>query len=943
MIIRRSAPLCMLGILLASACAPSQQAWFGGQPPLGAQDERRHLFKPYSAVELDYLGANYCENLLDKRLNITSYTHQGFDSNKLDAWHLQFPDDTSRLAEAFVLEDAYSGIARLGTVRRFELGMLGAHIPGTQGYHFFRHRSGGKSFLTFDHPSGDGRVLLSTWGDDIQGLVTVGFRAQFPTGSAGIPAGWVDQKDFSHKDTPESAGNPALARSPEFWNESPYIFTRDFTRPDQSVKFTGRYGLSDEDLPLEYGYASATADKLAITLGEPDKHIPLLWEAKAPGIVDFGDRKTQWRSDKDGDQVIKAPACHYLVLRKNTTWACPGYGSCLLVMWDGQPEAIEAVADNGYGQLRFVFSNNGSGAKGRVWLYPFQWINEDDMEYVFRNAEHFLACGRLMHNGFPSQQMVNAIPSGLAAAAVLLTKYNDPLARTAQIEAVNAVDAMLEPEHKGRHFIRLFLEVKAAAWMVQLGKAMNDPAMVDKYTPWVKLTMDRLLSKGGDYNGRAWGDGWSHFNNMKTVWLAYEATGIEAYREAYERAMEVYTIDAKGVYRNGEALKAPGGFEVYAGALPMAVWGHWGLKDRVDQLINLNVPNGWHNPQVPVCDLWNDAGAGPWSQDDAQPDMLGFMLRGYNIPKSPKRLLPTGAFATFDESGAFEATWAPIIDNPGFLPGPREIRELKEGEPPPAPEVKTVDLVLGAPASRRLSSESDQTPSEVITQSIDVTGAHGAALDLRVNSGSYLVEVSPDGNHWIPRLDTWCDKPTTRSVDLSFLVGAQDELVRTLQFAPPDDVVCMQSESGSTIVREHCRAVAPDGNVVYRLVFPNIDQCHLEFMVGNNYRIDLSKDGSEWSEVLSPAQIPPAKDDNQKNAAWLRLVDATKHVGPQGETYIRLRNAGNAEAYGNQPAFLRRIAVYATYKTPTLHVRVKNAPHARTTELAMDWARLRAW
>ena len=137
--------------------------------------------------------------------------------------------------------------------------------------------------------------------------------------------------------------------------------------------------------------------------------------------------------------------------------------------------------------------------------------------------------------------------------------------------------------------------------------------------------------------------------------------------------------------------------------------------------------------------------------------------------------------------------------------------------------------------------------------------------------------------------------------------------------------------------------MSPDGNVVYRLSLPQIDQCHLEFIVGNNYRIDLSKDGSDWTEVLSPTQIPPAKGTNQKNAAWMRLVDATKHVGPKGEIYVRLRNAGNDDAFGNQSAFLRRLAVYATYKTPALHVRVKNAPYARTTDLAMDWARLRTW
>ena len=33
------------------------------------------------------------------------------------------------------------------------------------------------------------------------------------------------------------------------------------------------------------------------------------------GIIDFGDRKTQWCSDKDGNQIMKAPASRYLVLR----------------------------------------------------------------------------------------------------------------------------------------------------------------------------------------------------------------------------------------------------------------------------------------------------------------------------------------------------------------------------------------------------------------------------------------------------------------------------------------------------------------------------------------------------------------------------------------------------------------------------------------------------
>jgi hypothetical protein len=912
--------------LLVLAAAGETAEWFGGEAPLGPQDARRHLFRPYSAVELNCLGANYCENMLDLRLNITSFTHQECDTNHLDAFHLQFPDDSARLVEALVWEDAYSGIVRLETVRRLMLGLMNAHIPGTQGYHFFRHRSGGKTYLIFDHPAGDGRVLLSTWGDDIQGAVTVGFRAQYGED-------WVEPKDFESTTTPENGGTPGVARSPEFWNESPYVLAREFTRHEQSVKFTGRYWLSDEDMPIEYGYEASGADRIAINIGEPGKHIPLLWDAESPGIIEFGDRKTRWESNTDGDQVLTAPECQYLVLWKEATWACPGYGSALLVMWEGQAEAVEVLAEQGYGQIRVVFSQKEGAAKGRVWLYPFHWINPNDREYIFRNAESFLNEGKLMHKGFPSQQMVNAIPSGLAAGAYLLTKYNAPLARTAQIEAENAADVYLNPEREGKRFLRLFFEVKTAAWMMRLGKLLNDQAMVEKYEAWVKLTMDRLLSEKAGYDGTAWGDGWTHFCTMRAVWLAFEATGNPAYREAYERAMTVYTIDEKGVYRYGKPLEAPGGFEVYAGALPMAVWGHWGLKDQVEQLINLRVPNGWHNPEIPVADLWNDAGAGPWSQDDAQPDMVGFMLRGYDLPTEPKRILPTGAFSMLDEQGGFTANFAPIVDNPFFLPGPREIRELKKGETLPVPEIKTVDLDL---------SGQEATPP-CITQRIDLTDAKGAALDIHMNRGSYQVEVSPDGERWFTRLDTWCDSPTIRSVDLSFLLGSSEELVKILDCAPPEDTPFLHGSEAGEILRTHCRSVSPEGELVYRIELPKIDRCHIEFLIGNNYRIDLSSDGVTWEEALSPGQIPPREGLSQKNAAWLRMVDAMRFAEAGDAVYVRLRNAGNTAAYGEMPAFLRRMTVYGTFKSSEVFLRVNEGPFTRDKGIVTERLSVRSW
>jgi hypothetical protein len=908
--------------------AAAGQQWYGGQPPLGPGDHRRHLFRPYTAVELNTLAGNYCENLLDKRLNITSYSHQGSDSNRWDAWNLQFPDDAARNLEGYVWEDRYSGMARLETVRRITKGLLAAHIPGTRAHHFFRHRSGGKTYLLFDD-SETGGLLYSTWGDTIEGYLGIGFSVF--DGEA-----WHETEAYDHHDLAEGMADPGTARSPRNWNRSPHRIEREYRRGTSVVRLAGEYGLSDEDLPVSVAFTAPSAEKLAVCIGRKGKHMPLLWDAKAPGILRYPDRQTSRRSDVDGDVTIENPGFNYVVLQKESTWACPGYSSALLILWEGRAEALEAMAENGYGEIRVVFAAGEAGTTattGRVMLYPFPWVSGEEMEHVFRNAESFLATGRLMQNGFPSQQLMNAIPAGLAAGATLLAKYRDPFAPTARVEAENAVDAVLDPFDKGWSFARSFFPVKAAAWMVELGKISNDADLVRKYTPRVRQTMEIMLSPESHYDGRGWPDGWTHFNCMKAAWLAYEATGIETYREVYERAMEVYTIDEKGIYRDGKALDAPGGFEVYAGALPMAVWGHWGLKDNVEKLINLQVPNGWHHPEIPVADLWNDAGAGPWSQDDANPDMLGFMLRGYELPTEPKVLLPTGAFPVMHEDGRVEATWRPVVDNPFFMSSSREVVVL-EGGATPGPVTETVYPI---------DVDRERIATEPLSWSFEVGEVRGAALDLSVSQGHYRVSVSPDGEHWIPRLDSWCDSPMRRSLDLSFLTGGTDELVRALTLYPADEGGWLVEEDHSAAGESGVRTVATDGHCIYRTGVPSMVQCHIEALVANDYRVDFSPDREHWHEALSPDQVTPAAGDDQTDAAWLRMADASNHIGPGGVVYVRLRNGGDEASYGGRPAFLARLTVYATYRTDTIHVRMEPAPFAAEPRFVLDSGRLRTW
>jgi hypothetical protein len=134
---------------------------------------------------------------------------------------------------------------------------------------------------------------------------------------------------------------------------------------------------------------------------------------------------------------------------------------------------------------------------------------------------------------------------------------------------------------------------------------------------------------------------------------------------------------------------------------------------------------------------------------------------------------------------------------------------------------------------------------------------------------------------------------------------------------------------------------------VYRLVMPYVDQCQLEFLVANDYRIDLSADGAEWSEVLSPEQITPHPDDRQRNAAWLRIVDATQFIGKEGVVFVRFRHGPGGreqeDSFGGARPYLRRVAAYVTYKTPQISVRLGKAPYSRMPAAAVDSLRLRTW
>lgn len=892
--------LSLLTLTIALTSAKTDEGpGFGGVPPLGPEDSLRHLLRPYDLLTLNVLGAAYCENLLDCRVNTLSYTHLNAATARGDGYHLQFPDDTGRFVECLAWEDQYSPIARLELARRLVKGMLAARVPGSFSESFFRHRSGGKTFLILGDRHGPaGRMLVSFCGDELTGSLAVGFRLRHGEIWSGMDA-------FRHVDPPGGMTAWGDARDDRSWHASPVTVRRDFTAEGVAVRFTGRYGLSDEDQPLEYAFRADSGDGLEITIGEPGRPMPLLGDSPLPSTVHLPDRVTTFRSDA-GDHAIDRPAFRHLILRQHGgAFAATGYSTALLVMWEGQPEQVQLVADKRFGELRIRWA----GREGRVWLNPYHWLDDADIEMVHRSAESFLARGVLLQNGFPTQQMLNALPAGLAAGSYLLTRHDDPLAETARVNAARAVKRLFAAEDEGKTLVRGFFTVKAAAWMAKTASELGDSALQADYAELVHRAVKRMCAPETGYDGAGWPSGWDHFNSMKALALAYDATGVPAYLEAYRRALDVYTIDAKGIYRYGTALHAPGGFETYSGSLPLAVWGHSGRLDWTQTLIDLDVPNGWHEPSRPVRDTWNDAGAGPWAQDDANPEFLGFSLKGLTLPTDPKVITPVGAFPSYDRDGRVTPRNPPMLRNPFFLSG--------EEQPRPHTRVESQSLVERPVTVVGAGQE--------LVRKVELEPAGGAGLDLRIRGDGYQVSVSPDGQTWFDRIDTYDPVSADQSTDLSFLCGSREELVRAIAVTPPRDAESLVGGAGLLAADQQRRSAPSGGALVYRLTLPGAAAvCRLELIMGNDYRVEVSRDGNRWRTVASAQDADGGGGRLPSGAGMIRMVDATAEAEGRQEFFLRMADGGDRERFEGQPAFMQRIAVYAAFRCREAWVRVAN-------------------
>jgi hypothetical protein len=209
----------------------------------------------------------------------------------------------------------------------------------------------------------------------------------------------------------------------------------------------------------------------------------------------------------------------------------------------------------------------------------------------------------------------------------------------------------------------------------------------------------------------------------------------------------------------------------------------------------------------------------------------------------------------------------------------------------------------------------------------DLHGAQGAALDFRLQGGGYRIEVSPDAKRWLKSYESWSDVSEERSLDVSFLTGNPDELVKLFTIVPPADEAFLVYQEGSQVQRGQSRYLPAGGSIVYGLDLHGAKECHLDLLAGNGYKLECSSDRKAWKQVLA------AKDIDSKriaDAGWLWPADVTSFLAKDGKLYARFSDTSDSRLYQGHNAFLRRLTAYGTLKSDSLWVRLSNvAPAGR--------------
>lgn len=876
-------------------------AGYGEKPYLG-NESLRYMLAPYDLAELNSLGSNYMENLLDVRSNQSAFTHMSYDSNFADAYNLQFPEATARTLECIADESEYSPVIRLEYARRLAKGLISSHIDGSSAYYGFRLRFGGKTSVLADSGDRAGYAGLLYLGDSVESCLNIGFEAMDANKT-------YDIKDFTHSVIGDRTGGMGDIRSGKYWNLA-YEWNRRYIFNNKSVNSAFKSYNSDEHMPLEIKFSSNDFKHITTVIGKSGEPMTVMGPAEKAGYIYLPNRKTVFASDKDGDLFIENPDFNYIILTKKTYWAGPGYSAGILIIWDGELKSLSAKKEFGYSTIRLEHDKPGRC----VYINYMKFLNDSDMEYIFRNAEYFIKNKTFIPTNYPMPEMQNAIDAGLAAGAYVFTKYNDPFAPTALACAEKALDTIIKEYDNNKIYARPFFQARAAAWLVKTARLLDNKAMEEKYTRYLDLAVEKMLTIG--YDGTGWsGFLWDNWNNLRALKLAYETTGNKKYLDVWQKAFDMVSIDNKGIYIKGEPMKEPGGFFNYFGSMPLGAWGNAGRLDWVDMLINLDVPAYSTKDSIKVSQQYCDTGTGPWAQDDSPPEYVGYSLKGLNIPVSEKYLVPFGAFSSYEASGDVRLKNESFVINPYFRAGSDRFELLSKRVTPKVnksvivPGSKEESAILYKESGSSVAGDIRST-NDYIVYKILSFNSNGMGMDFNIKGKGYKIDVSPDGKNFYKKYDSWSDDFISESIDVSDFCGKSDEYVLTNRLDKSNDEKYIYSQK-NTSLGEFGRKVNFGSEVIYKFDLSNQVRCFAEIILGCNNMVLLSSDGINWENV-------EFVNDMSGPGGWINLIDLDKYAGRS----VYMKVIGKERAVGSEFFSISRISLYAVFKSEYVYVKI---------------------
>jgi len=214
----------------------------------------------------------------------------------------------------------------------------------------------------------------------------------------------------------------------------------------------------------------------------------------------------------------------------------------------------------------------------------------------------------------------------------------------------------------------------------------------------------------------------------------------------------------------------------------------------------------------------------------------------------------------------------------------------------------------------------------------------GAGLDFEIEGDGFAVDVSPNGERWFRRLDTWTDTLKRQSVDISFLTGNTDELVKREVIVPGNDSSFLVDAGGSVVTADSRRVVNGGHGFVYKIDLQHTTNPYLEVFLGNACSLELSEDGKIWHEVsLSP------KQESGDGSTWIHMVDVRHYLDGGKILFVKVQEGKEANTGEVASAFLKRLTLYAAMKSEKVFVRLSNVSTSESDAFGLKQVVLRTW